>query len=122
MRLTDKIEPAISLFLVQAKVRPAPAHAKFWDWQFGLLKVWITGSDPEDAGERCARILADLNYDVEDGHLLSEPAAADYDHPVSKQCLASARMFGIAFFLHASPTGSSEEEFARITLTPAHDH
>lgn len=96
------------LLCVAFNVRPKPAHPIFYDWETGLLSVWLFAASTDEATGRADRIVAELMYEVdyEKGvYAFEETDAAEA--PFAPSCRAQAKQLGVAFSLHAERTGGA---------------
>ncbi len=103
----------MKLFRVTFKVQPTADHPLYWDWEFGLLSMWLFGASADDAAERAEAIIKHLPYElVGDG---CKSRLADAAPPYSKAETTSgaanqALQSGLAIFVEAGSTGIDEPE------------
>jgi hypothetical protein len=105
------------LYRVSARVRPLPWHPKYYDWQFGVLCLWLFADSVDDAVERAKSILSVLPYE----HVGTEVAvekhfAQSAKHAVLQAIQEEAKQTGLALQLIACATGTDEEGFENILL------
>jgi hypothetical protein len=107
--------PPRRLFCVSFKVRPSVDHPRFYDWQFGILHLWIFGTDDDDAGERAEIIIQTLPYEIvgDSYSSLVEGSAEIEDTPPNRTAAACAKQFGFGLSLSAAATGWEEPKESR---------
>ena len=105
-------DPPRRLFRVSFKVRPTSNHPRFWDWQFGILYLWIFGADDDDAGERAEIIIRTLPYEIvgDSYNCLVEGSSEIEDTPQNRTAEAWAKQVGLGLSLSGAPTGFEEPE------------
>jgi hypothetical protein len=102
-----------NLYRVAAKVRPLPWHPKYYDWQFGFLRIWLFANSVEDAVDRARKISDELPYERigdEFGVGTTEKTAETEDGSPQE----SARATGLAIRLLGVETGADESAFESI--------
>ena len=100
----------LKLFRVVVPVRPATTHPIYYDWEFGLLTVFITDTAPESAVDRTTRIIQALPYELAGPVDALVQHAKDPDQivkPVVRQALG----LGIALQLDAAGIGVQKGDF-----------
>ncbi len=107
----------MKLYRVTFKTRPTKDHPRFFEIQFGYLHIWIYGDGPQDAGERACTIVEQLQYErAEDKESWDESWRASVrlsggsKLPEFQAAEKTAKVIGIAFFLHELTTGGDESE------------
>jgi hypothetical protein len=114
----ESLAEGTTLHKVGFKVRPAPGHPRFYEWQFGILAVWLFASSPEDAQQRALTIVKALPYEIVGSQVLVEtefPKVCDERIATDKRPASAgwlqATHLGIGIALFCTPTGTDETEF-----------
>lgn len=98
------------LYRVAAKVRPLPWHPRYYDWQFGFLRIWLFANSVEDAVERARLISDELPYErAGDEYCVETTDEAPETEDASAQ--ERARAIGLAIRLFCVETGADEAVF-----------
>lgn len=103
----------MKLFRVTFRVRPAVDHPIYWDWQFGLLSIWLFAASDDEAGERALQIINQLPYEIVGDWYKSLPADSAPPYSEAEKVFAAANpalQTGLALFVLGGPTGVDEPE------------
>lgn len=108
-----------NLYRVNLEVRPKPTHPTYWDWQFGVLCVWLFAECPEEAGEKAGLIVSELPYEItaSEGQVVSTTPSAkplketEKDQPDYYRFENIAKQTGLALCLLCCPTGTTEGDW-----------
>ncbi len=112
------------------KVKPTKNHPRFFDWDFGLLSIWLFADSGDEAIERAETIIAALPYEIfgagkywtckttpDKKQILigtDEPMNSRESQHLERVALEASLVFefGIAFLLEAAETGAEEPGIA----------
>lgn len=94
------------------KVRPAAHHPSFFEWQFGLLNVWLAAQNLETAMQMARGILDQLPYEpLPEGTLTDvNPLRAPLPPPLDV-IRAEVLRTGLALRLESWQPGADEAAF-----------
>lgn len=101
------------LFETQFLVRPASHHPQYFNFEFGMLKIWLYGNDKVDATKRATEMLKQLPYE-----LVSPIAKCGFCGPVTKSShpkIDEAIALGVALQWEVIETGNGNESSAKET-------
>lgn len=100
---------AYSLRRVSIKVRPAPFHPQYWEWDGGYLSLFIYGFSDQDAVERALKILAQLPYEMVESGVAE--LFTGQPSPLFDQDFQRATEIGFAMRVDVMGTGAAGDEF-----------
>ena len=98
-----------TLFETHFRVRPPPEHPLFFDFDFGILKVFLFAECGDSAAARATAIVRCLPYEIQSPRVRWRAVPDEVD-PRLKPAVADARQLGLGLFLLGAPVGSDEIE------------
>ena len=100
-------EPAPwTLYNVAVFVRPSPQHPKFWDFEHGLLHVFLYAPSAAEAHGRAVAVARQLPYEIlREENRVRE--AGQETHPALQSARNDAMQIGLGLAINAIPTGMS---------------
>jgi hypothetical protein len=107
------------LYRVTAKAKPTPAHPQFFDWQYGLVEVWIYATSIDEAGVKTRAILDLLPYEVVGPNMriqLDKPSLPS-DPPGFDTARSQATFVGFGLCLCVVPVGTDEQDFESLSFS-----